>query len=54
VEAQRRHTAHIPFAGVIYAHPLRISPGPMIADLELMAKALDPADLNSRVWYLPL
>jgi predicted nuclease of predicted toxin-antitoxin system len=54
VEAKRRQTAGIPFAGVIYAHQLRITIGRCIQDLELIAKACEPEDLANRVEYLPL
>jgi predicted nuclease of predicted toxin-antitoxin system len=54
VEANRRQTAGIPFAGVIYAHQLRITIGRCIQDLELIAKASEPEELANRVEYLPL
>jgi hypothetical protein len=41
------------FAGVAYAHQLKISIGQAIRDLELLAKALDPDDMRNRVEYLP-
>ena len=44
----------MPFAGVVYAHQLRVTVGQCIADLELIAKASDPADVADRVIYLPL
>ena len=42
------------FAGVIYAHQLRITIGQCVADLELIAHATDPDDWISRVEFLPL
>jgi len=42
------------FAGVIYAHPLRITIGQAVRDLELMSKLLDPTDMANRIEYLPL
>ncbi len=42
------------FSGVIYAHPLRISIGQCVNDLELIAKAGEPEDLKNRVIFLPL
>jgi hypothetical protein len=42
------------FAGVLYAHPLRITIGKAIEDLELAASILDPADMLNRVEHLPL
>jgi hypothetical protein len=53
-EGTRRQRDNRPFGGVIYAHQLRISIGQLIDDLELMAKAIDPAELENRVEYLPL
>lgn len=41
------------FAGVIYAHPLRITIGQAIQDLELIAKALEPSDMTNRIEFLP-
>jgi hypothetical protein len=42
------------FAGLAYAHPLRISIGQLVTDLEMIALATDPADWQNRVEYLPL
>lgn len=42
------------FAGVIYAHQLRIRTGQLIGDLELLAKVGEPEDFANRVEYLPL
>ena len=54
IEAQRRQKAGIPFAGVIYAHQLRVTIGTCIRDLELIAKTCDPEDMANHVEYLPL
>ncbi len=54
IEAQRRQKVGIPFAGVIYAHQLRITIGSCIRDLELIAKTCDPEDMANHVEYLPL
>ena len=54
VEADGRQRRGEPFAGVIYAHQLRVSLGQCIADLELIAKACEPSELAGRVWHLPL
>jgi len=43
-----------PFGGVIYAHQLRVTIGQAVADLDLMAKVLEPRDLHNHVEYLPL
>lgn len=42
------------FAGVIYAHQLRITIGQAVRDLELAAGVLAPADMQNRVLFLPL
>jgi predicted nuclease of predicted toxin-antitoxin system len=53
-EAKRRQQTGGPFAGVIYAHQLNITVGQCIADLELIAKASDPAECVGVTIYLPL
>ncbi len=53
-EASRRQAAGIPFGGVIYAHQLRMSIGACIRDLELIATAGEPGDVQNRVLFLPL
>ena len=53
-EATARQRAGRFFAGVIYAHQLRVTIGQCINDLEIIAKAGNPADLQNRVEHLPL
>jgi len=53
-EAVRRHNAHETFAGIIFAHQLKITIGQCIRDLKLIAHTSEPADLISQVEYLPL
>jgi hypothetical protein len=53
-EAARRQQAGEPFAGVVYAHQLKLTIGQIIADLELMAKVYEPEDMRNQVEYLPL
>jgi predicted nuclease of predicted toxin-antitoxin system len=53
-EATRRQEQDVPFAGVVYAHQLRVTIGTCVRDLELIAKAGNPEDLANRVEYLPL
>lgn len=53
-EATKRQRENKSFTGVIYAHPLRISIGQCIHDLELIAKVGEPEDLRNRVEFLPL
>ena len=42
------------FAGIVYAHQLRIGIGRFIADLELIAKAAEMSHLRNHVEHLPL
>ncbi len=51
--ARRQHKGET-FAGVIYAHQLRVSIGRCVQDLELLAGACEPEELANRVQYLPL
>jgi|SRR5580700_4149288 hypothetical protein len=53
-EADRCQQRGRAFAGVIYAHQLRVSIGQCVNDLELMAKIYEPADIAGRVEHLPL
>ena len=53
-EATRRQRSGVSFKGVIYAHQLRASIGACIHDLEIIAKAGEPEDLQNRVDFLPL
>ena len=53
-EADGRQRRGEPFPGVIYGHQLRVGIGQCIADLELIAKACEFAELSGRVWHLPL
>lgn len=54
VEATARQRSAIPFPGVIYAPQLAVTVGQAVADLELIAKVYDPADIADRVEFLPL
>jgi len=53
-EATWRQRAGIPFAGVVYAHQLRVTIGQCVQDLEIISKCCDPADLANCVEHLPL
>jgi hypothetical protein len=53
-EATHRQRRGQPFGGVIYAHQLRISVGGCVRDLELVAKAGEPADMVGQTLFLPL
>jgi predicted nuclease of predicted toxin-antitoxin system len=54
VEAAARQRVGLAFAGIIYAHQLRVTIGQCVHDLELIAKCCAPADLANRVEHLPL
>lgn len=53
-EGRRRQDRGERFAGVIYAHQLRITTGQTIRDLELIATIYEPEDIENRVEYIPL
>src|SRR5207248_8161632 len=38
-----------PFAGLAWGHPMRLTIGRMVIDLELIAKASDPADWQAKL-----
>ena len=52
-EAKYRQVEGVQFAGVIYAHQLRITIGRCVQDLELIVKAGEPEEIANRVEYLP-
>ncbi len=52
-EATKRHRGGLPFYGIVHAHQLRVSIGRCVEDLELIAKAGEPADLMDQVIFLP-
>lgn len=54
LEAAMRRRRSLPFAGLIYAHQQNITVRQTIEDLELIAKACEPEELENRVTYLPL
>jgi hypothetical protein len=43
-----------PFCGVIFAHPMQVSIGRCVRDLEIIAQATDPEDWTSAIIRLPL
>jgi predicted nuclease of predicted toxin-antitoxin system len=53
-EGARRQAVGEAFAGVIYAHQLRITIGQCVHDLELIAKVEEPEGLASQVVRIPL
>ncbi len=54
VEANRCQQADRSFAGLVFAHPLRVPIGVCISDLELIAKSGTPEDVRDSVLFLPL
>lgn len=42
------------FAGIAYAHQLRITVGQAINDLELMAKVMTADEMRNRIEFLPI
>jgi hypothetical protein len=50
-EWQRQGTT---FCGLAFGHPLRAPLGRYVRDLEIIAKATDPADWRGSVMHLPL
>jgi predicted nuclease of predicted toxin-antitoxin system len=53
-ETADRLRGNIFFAGVVYAHQLKVTIGRCVQDLELIAKCAEPAELANRVLYLPM
>lgn len=53
-EAHHRQREGISFAGVVYAHQLRVTVGKCIEDLEIVAVAGTMEYMANRVEYLPL
>jgi len=43
-----------PFCGLIFAHPMQVSIGQCVLDLEVIAKATDPQDWMRATLRLPL
>lgn len=54
VEAVRRQRQNVPFAGVIYAHPLHAPIGVCVRELQLISQAGEPDDMMNQVQFLPL
>jgi hypothetical protein len=53
-EGARRQSEDRDFAGIIFAHQLRITIGQMVEDLELIVRATFPEEWRGRIEYLPL
>ena len=54
VEAVRRQREGVSFAGVVYVHQEKLGIGETVEDLELIAKATEPEELEGQIFYLPL
>ena len=54
IEGARRQRQAEEFAGIVYAHQLRVTIGQCVQDLELMAKAYESDDMVNRIEHLPL
>ena len=52
--AEEWQAQFLAFGGLIYAHPLQVTIGRMIIDLELISKALSSDEMRNQVIYLPL
>ena len=50
----QRQRDGVPFVGIIYAHPTRISVGKLLQELELIVTVGEPQDLENTIVYLPL
>jgi predicted nuclease of predicted toxin-antitoxin system len=53
-EAVERQRSNRPFSGVIFAHPMNISVGRIIHDLQIIAEIGDLEDMQNRTEFLPL
>jgi len=42
------------FSGLIFTHPLHVTIGRMVLDLELLANAVTPEEMRNQVVFLPL
>ena len=50
-ENWQAHNRH--FSGMTFVHSQRATIGQLVSDLELIAKALDPKDMEDRIEHLP-
>jgi predicted nuclease of predicted toxin-antitoxin system len=53
-EATARQRRNEPFAGLIYAHQLRVTIGRCVQDLELIAQCSEPDGFLNPIEHLPL
>jgi hypothetical protein len=52
--AHRYQSENRPFAGLVYAHQLRVSIGRCVTDLEIIGKTSTLDEIANRVEFLPL
>jgi hypothetical protein len=52
--AENRQQQGRPFCGLIFGHPMRMSIGQFVKELEVIAKATDPHDWVNSIERLPL
>jgi hypothetical protein len=45
---------HRDFGGLVFAHPLQVTIGRMVLDLELLANAVTSEEIRNQVVFLPL
>jgi hypothetical protein len=53
-EATARQRRDVYFAGIIYAHQLRLTIGRCVKDLEVIARCGEPVEMANTVLHLPL
>ena len=53
VEVERWRRTNRLFAGLVFAHPLRVPIGVCVKNLELIAEAGGPSDVQNTVLFLP-
>lgn len=54
MEGTRRQRAGNQFAGIVFAHQMRVNIGQCIHDLQLLAECLSPSEIANQVIHLPL
>lgn len=54
IEAHYRQLNSIPFSGLVFARPFRISTKKTISDLILLTQVFEDVDMENQVEYIPL
>jgi hypothetical protein len=52
--AENWQRQQIPFNGMVFAHPLHVTIGQMVRDLELIAGAIPGEEIQNQIIFLPL